>query len=58
MSQTLFLNKHSLTHDDIPFIHAAGTVQSLFEEHEGEVEHLPWPEQSPVLNITETFWSV
>jgi hypothetical protein len=58
MTQTLFPNKDSLTHDDIPPIHAAGTVQSLFEEHEGEVEHLPCPAQSPHLNITETFWSV
>jgi hypothetical protein len=28
-----------------------GTVQSWFEEHEGELQHLPWPAQSPDLNI-------
>jgi hypothetical protein len=31
----------------------AGTVQSRFEEHEGEHQHLPWPAQSPHLNISE-----
>jgi hypothetical protein len=36
----------------------AGTVQSWFEEHEGELQHLPWPAQSPDLNITEPLWSV
>jgi hypothetical protein len=25
----------------------------LFEEHEGELQHLPWPAQSPDLNIIE-----
>jgi hypothetical protein len=30
----------------------------LFEEHEGELQHLPWPEQSPDLNTTEPHWSV
>jgi hypothetical protein len=39
-------------------IHTAGTVQSWFEEHEDEVQHLPWPAQSPDLNITEPVWSV
>jgi hypothetical protein len=24
-----------------------------FEEHKGELQHLPWPEQSPDLNIIE-----
>jgi hypothetical protein len=27
-----------------------------FEEHEGELQHLPWPAQSPYLNIIETIW--
>jgi hypothetical protein len=39
-------------------IHTAGTVQSLFEEHEGELQHLPWPAQSSDLNISEPLWSV
>jgi hypothetical protein len=45
MIQTLFPNH-------------AGTVQSWFEEHKGELQHLPWPAQSPDLNITEPHWSV
>jgi hypothetical protein len=30
----------------------------MVEEHEGELQHLPWPTQSPDLNITEPLWSV
>jgi hypothetical protein len=44
--------------DDKAPIHTAGTVQSWFEEHEGKLQHLPWPAQSPNLNITEPFWLV
>jgi hypothetical protein len=36
----------------------AGTVESWFEEHEGELQHLPWLAQSQDLNITEPLWSV
>jgi hypothetical protein len=36
----------------------AGTVQSWFEKHEDELQHLPWPAQSPHLNITKLLWSV
>jgi hypothetical protein len=39
-------------------IRTAGTVQSWFEQHEGELQHLPWPVQSPDLKITEPLWSV
>ncbi|PNF35044.1 hypothetical protein B7P43_G11817 [Cryptotermes secundus] len=31
---------------------------SWFEEHEGEHQHLPWPAQSPDLNIIQPIWSV
>jgi hypothetical protein len=27
-------------------------------KHEGELQHLPWPAQSPHLNIVEPLWSV
>jgi hypothetical protein len=30
----------------------------MFEEHEGELQHLPWPAQSPDVNIIEPPWSV
>jgi hypothetical protein len=36
----------------------AGTVQSKFEEHEGELQNLPWPAKLADLNITEPLWPV
>jgi hypothetical protein len=58
MIQTLFPNKDAVFQGDNAPIHTAETVQSWFEEHEGELRHLPWPEQSPHLNSTEPLWSV
>jgi hypothetical protein len=49
MIQTFFPNNDA----DNVTNHTAGTVQSCIEEHEGELQHLPWPAQSPDLNITE-----
>jgi hypothetical protein len=34
-------------------IHTAGTIQSWFEEHKSKLQRLPWPAQSPDLNIIE-----
>jgi hypothetical protein len=53
MIQTLFPNNDADFHDVNALIHTAGTVQSWFEEREGELQHLPWPAQSPSLNIIE-----
>jgi hypothetical protein len=58
MIQTLFPNIEAVFQDDSALIHTAGTVQSWFEEHEGELQHLPWSAQSQDMNIIETFWSV
>jgi hypothetical protein len=55
MIQTLFPNKGTVLQDDSTPIHTAGTVQSWHEEHEGELQHLPWPARSPDLNIIEQF---
>jgi hypothetical protein len=59
MIQTLFPNNDALfQQDDNAYIHTAGTVYSWLEEDEDELQHLPWPAQSPDLNITELLWSV
>jgi hypothetical protein len=57
MIQTLFQNTAVFQNDNAP-IHTGGTVLSWFEECDGELQHLPWPAQSPDLNITEPLWSV
>jgi hypothetical protein len=58
MIQTLFQNNDAVFQEDYTPIHTAGTVQSWFEEHESELQHLPLPAQSPFLNITELLWLV
>jgi hypothetical protein len=56
--RTLFPNNDAVFQDDNSLIHTAETVQSWFQEHKDEIKHLPWPPQSPHLNITEPLWSV
>jgi hypothetical protein len=56
--QTLFPNNDVVFQDESAPIHTAGTVQTRFEEHEGELQHFPWPTQSPELNIMAPLWSV
>jgi hypothetical protein len=56
--QTLFPNNDAVFKDDSAPSHTAGTVQSWFEEREGELRHLPWSAQSPDLSITEPLWTV
>jgi hypothetical protein len=56
MIQTLFPNNDAVFQDDNAQIHTAGTVQSWFEDLEGELQHLPWPAKSQDLNIIEPLW--
>jgi len=53
MMKLLFPAEDGIFQDDNAPIHAARVVQSRFDEHDYEVEHLPWPAQSPDLNIIE-----
>jgi hypothetical protein len=52
--QALFLNSDAVFPDDNTPT-TAGSVLAWFEEHEAKLQHLPWPVQSPHLNITEPF---
>jgi hypothetical protein len=58
MIQTLFPNNDAIFQDDNAAVHIAGTVQSWFEKHELELQHLPWSTQSPDLNIIQPLWSI
>jgi hypothetical protein len=42
MIQMLFPNNNAVFQDNNAPIHIDGTVKSWFEEHEGELQHLPW----------------
>jgi hypothetical protein len=45
MSMKLFPSIDAVFQDDSVTNHADGTVQSWFEEHEGELQYLPWVAQ-------------
>jgi hypothetical protein len=58
-SRSYFLpNNDAVFQDDNVPIYTAGTVYSWSEQHEGELQHRPWPAQLPDLNIAEPLWSV
>jgi transposase len=43
MIQTLFPNNDAVFQEDNAPLPTVGTVQWWFEEHEGKLQHLPWP---------------
>jgi len=47
-------NNDAIFQDNNSPIHSARNVQSWLEEHEDAIQHLPWPSQSPDLNIRAT----
>jgi len=55
--QVLFPNNDAIFQDDSP-IYTVRSVQSWFEEHEDALQHLPWPAQTPNLNIIKRLLSV
>ncbi|KMQ86560.1 transposable element tcb1 transposase [Lasius niger] len=58
MIYILFPNNNAISQDNNAPIHTASKVQSWFEEHQNKLQHLPWPAQSPDLNIIKPLWAV
>jgi len=57
MVKMSFPNNDTIFQDYNWLIHTAKSIQSCFEEHEDALQHLPWPAQSPNLNIIEQQWA-
>jgi len=55
---SILLPNTAIFQDDNAPIHTAKKVQSRFEEHQNIIKHLPWPAQSPDLNIIQPLWGV
>ncbi|GFT08505.1 DDE_3 domain-containing protein [Trichonephila clavipes] len=58
MMQTLFPAEDGIFHDDNAPIYTVGLVQSWFDEQGDEFKHLPWPAESPDLNIMKQLRSI
>lgn len=58
MIHILFPNNDAIFQDDNALIHIARKVQSWFEKHQNEFQHLSWPAQLPDLSIIKPLWAV
>jgi hypothetical protein len=54
----MFPNNDAVFQDGSSPILTARSVRSSFDEYEDALKHLPWPAQSPDLNIIEPSYSV
>lgn len=58
MIEILYAKKDVVFQGDSACIHRVATLQSCFEEHDDELQHLLWPAHSLALNTIEPLWSV
>jgi hypothetical protein len=52
-----FPNNDAVFQDNSLLIHTASSVQPWLKKQEDALQHLPWPAQSPLLNIVKPVWS-
>ncbi len=58
MVQTLYPEGGAMYQEDNTQIPTRRLVTECFDEDESKGEHLPWPAQSPDLNIIKSLWGV
>jgi len=58
MVKMSFPNNDAIFQDYNWLMHTAKSIHSCLEVHEDALQHLPWPAQSPNLNMIKPLWSV